>query len=353
MAVNNYKKCIIWGAGYCGRIALEVYGRERVICYADTYKAGQTIEDVYVISYSQMCEEVKGNKDICVVIASEEHYKEMQKSLIDNEINNYVIFFPFHSGKIQNTIKHNKDIFDESIYTERCIKPHSQLKIFKDIHKDRRIFLVGNGPSLSSNDLDILHDNNDISFGFNKIYRIFEKTAWRPDYYGFTDFFSYKINMNAVENMPGSIFLWDVFEDLIENEKKENVYYFNFMREPFYPELPMFSEDITKGTYLGNSVTYDIGFQFAAYMGAKEIYLLGMDHEYASTMTASKSHFCGYFEEKEKNMNFPLYENKKVELAFEAAKEYAKEHDIKIYNATRGGKLEMFERVDFDELFTS
>ena len=33
------------------------------------------------------------------------------------------------------------------------------------------------------------------------------------------------------------------------------------------------------------------------------------------------------------------------------AKEYAERHEIKIYNATRGGKLEVFERVDFDSLF--
>lgn len=35
---------------------------------------------------------------------------------------------------------------------------------------------------------------------------------------------------------------------------------------------------------------------------------------------------------------------------FEAAKRYADSHGIKIYNATRGGNLEVFERVDFDSL---
>ena len=41
----------------------------------------------------------------------------------------------------------------------------------------------------------------------------------------------------------------------------------------------------------------------------------------------------------------------KVTKGFEAALVYAKSRDIKIYNATRGGKLEVFERVDFDGLF--
>ena len=37
--------------------------------------------------------------------------------------------------------------------------------------------------------------------------------------------------------------------------------------------------------------------------------------------------------------------------AYKSAKKYADAHGIKIYNATRGGKLEVFERVDFDTLF--
>ena len=31
-------------------------------------------------------------------------------------------------------------------------------------------------------------------------------------------------------------------------------------------------------------------------------------------------------------------------------KEYADLHGIKIYNATRGGRLDVFDRIEFDEL---
>ena len=37
--------------------------------------------------------------------------------------------------------------------------------------------------------------------------------------------------------------------------------------------------------------------------------------------------------------------------AYKIAKKYAETHGIKIYNATRGGEMEVFERVDFDSLF--
>ena len=36
--------------------------------------------------------------------------------------------------------------------------------------------------------------------------------------------------------------------------------------------------------------------------------------------------------------------------SYKTAKEYADSHGIKIYNATRGGKLEVYERVNLDEV---
>lgn len=57
----------------------------------------------------------------------------------------------------------------------------------------------------------------------------------------------------------------------------------------------------------------------------------------------------GHFYKEEKLVSVG-YE-KQVHLAYLSAKKYAEEHGIKIYNATRGGKLEVFERVDFDSLF--
>ena len=37
-----------------------------------------------------------------------------------------------------------------------------------------------------------------------------------------------------------------------------------------------------------------------------------------------------------------------LEYSYCLAKRFADEHGVKIYNATRGGKLETFERIDFD-----
>ena len=41
----------------------------------------------------------------------------------------------------------------------------------------------------------------------------------------------------------------------------------------------------------------------------------------------------------------------KILQGYCVVKKYAQEHGIKIQNATRGGKLEIFERVNLDDLF--
>ena len=146
-----------------------------------------------------------------------------------------------------------------------------------------------------------------------------------------------------------------------------------------------FAEDITQKIYNGKSITY-INMQIAVYLGFKEIILIGMDHYYPKmgfypklsemnlnlddTVTlkpeirtfemenGNKSgHFCenyleGLYGWKDGD-EYPdaAFEVEAATLAYQAAKKYADEHGVKILNATRGGKLEVFQRVNFEDLF--
>lgn len=120
---------------------------------------------------------------------------------------------------------------------------------------------------------------------------------------------------------------------------------------------PSFSEDIS--VYVGNGATVVYtAIQFAVYMGIKEIYLIGVDHHFHTSKTAdgkividpnAKDYFSKeYNNDKEK---LPIPNTELSTFTFIAAKEYADSHGIKIFNATRGGKLEVYPRVNFDELF--
>ena len=57
---------------------------------------------------------------------------------------------------------------------------------YKGKYKGRRCFIIGNGPSLTLEDLETL--GSEITFATNRIYHIYEQTAWRPSFYCIQDF---------------------------------------------------------------------------------------------------------------------------------------------------------------------
>jgi hypothetical protein len=51
----------------------------------------------------------------------------------------------------------------------------------------KRIFVIGNGPSLKPGDLDLIARSGFDSFGTNRIQLIYDKTKWRPTYWMIAD----------------------------------------------------------------------------------------------------------------------------------------------------------------------
>ena len=92
-------------------------------------------------------------------------------------------------------------------------------------------------------------------------------------------------------------------------------------------------------------------------MGFSEIYLLGVDFDYTPTVGHRNAHFCDEYTQKEESVGLvdlanidKVFNYQNALYEFEVAKKVAGETGKKIYNATRGGKLEVFERVEFDSL---
>lgn len=226
-----------------------------------------------------------------------------------------------------------------------------KLKKLHISHPGERCFIIGNGPSLTPKDLDLLKD--EFCFAANRIDRIFEFTDWRPSFYCTQD-------ITIIQNFR------DVIKEIhaphklmVYSGSRKIGYIGKAMYTPFaglncYPQPPIFSEDISVQIGDGYSVTYTF-MQVAAYMGFKEIILLGVDHNFPVDITPdgkivanadAAEHFYG---SNGISKHYPMLY--KVDLAFNTAKQYADEHNIKILNATRGGKLEVFERVVLEDLF--
>ena len=229
------------------------------------------------------------------------------------------------------------------------------LRSWKDKYKGQRCFIVGNGPSLNIYDLEKL--KGEVTFAFNRIYYIFDKTDWRPTFYSSVDL---KLIKNSLQEINNLNFKYKFLPLVLKNDygiNAEGAIYINQTYKKDNKELPRFSEDITKCIEGGNTVTYT-AIQMAVYMGFKKIYLIGVDHNCSRNINKNgnliknkniKDYFCEEYNKDNDRLYIPKINLST--LAYIKAEEYSQNSDFKIYNATRGGKLEVFERVDFDELF--
>lgn len=220
-----------------------------------------------------------------------------------------------------------------------------EVECFKNIYCGKRCFIVATGPSLTTEDLNTLHKNKEICFSVNGVFGAFDKTEWRPDYYVVGDpDAALKWKERIIEEDIKEKFIADKAWIFNDNEMRSNMHRWHIFRVLSEGKMPKFSDDFARGTYAGWTIVYDGALQLAAYMGFSEIYLIGVDCNY------QQGGQNNYFYKENKKDNIDHRENEMI-LAYRAAEQYAKAHGIKIYNATRGGMLEEFERVDFDDLF--
>lgn len=230
---------------------------------------------------------------------------------------------------------------------------------YKNKHIGQRCFIVANGPSLRPEDLDLLHARGEITFGMNRIYKLFDQTQWRPTYYVCEDELiaqSQQAEIDAIaakkKFIPIELKWWHGVEI-----KDAAYFHLNYEDEKRYPYS--FSTDIARQLDCRGTVTFSC-MQLAAYMGFSEIYLLGVDHNYRVTIDingntvtdpSQKDYFCEGYDTDIKDI--VVHDMGNNTRAYMDAKKYCDSTNGKtvIYNATRGGKLEVFPRVDFDSLF--
>lgn len=232
----------------------------------------------------------------------------------------------------------------------------TQLQDLKGRHSGNRAFIIGNGPSLKIKDLDQL--KNEITFACNKIYLAFPATDWRPTYYTVEDHLVAQQNHAAIETLEETIKFFPHTLAMHGVTFSNSLEYFLIWKD-VYPKLPGFSNDAGIGLHWGSTATYTM-MQMAVYMGINEIYLLGIDFNFVIPEKCDNptGKFKVYICQGERNHFHPDYRKPGErwhqpnlayqENSFWAARDYAQHSGIKIINATRGGKLEIFPRMDLD-----
>lgn len=229
------------------------------------------------------------------------------------------------------------------------------LKTLKNKFEGKRCFILGNGPSLTTDDLDRL--KNEYTFASNKILYLLDKTCWKPTFYCCDD-------PEAIVMISAELSRHDIEYKFLNVSaknavKQKNVHYmFNYTpyklnRYDIDFGSICISEDISRYLSIGYTVTFT-SIQLAVYMGFREIYLLGCDHNYSAVInrrgeikrdSTVQTYARGIPDWGKSVQNVEV-----TEYAYKVARKYCDEHGIKIFNATRGGKLEIFERVNLDML---
>jgi hypothetical protein len=228
----------------------------------------------------------------------------------------------------------------------------ARLARLRGAHAGQRAFLIGNGPSLRSMDLSRLR--GEFTFGLNRIYLMFPSL-------GFETSCLVSVNDLVIE------------QSVREMQALSTARFFSWHSRRFIPptvstsdlptflyttyESPRFASDVRGRVWEGATVTY-VALQLAFHMGFQQVILIGVDHNFAARGEANRTvvsegrdpdHFSpDYFG---RGFRWQLPDLETSELAYKMARQAYLHAGREVLDATVGGRLTVFPKVDYNSLF--
>ncbi len=263
-----------------------------------------------------------------------------------------------------------KNLSNDSVKNEII----SKNKKFKDIHKGKRCFIVGNAPSLKTQDLSLLKD--EIVFTVNYIYKSDQYESLNSNYHFFTDSFCFDLERTNTDTFlsiekngvkPALFVPYEMAYEYVKKTKIDEKLDINFISVQVPMELEMTLTELD-APISGYWTVIHTAIVSAIYMGVSEIYLLGCDCTGIVTDVETlqgKEDVSGYnykFDEKQKEKLLYEYGNNikfqdtlrswaYVFDAYDVLNKHCEKIGVKLYNATNGGILRTIERKKFEDLF--
>ena len=227
-----------------------------------------------------------------------------------------------------------------------------RLRAVKNIHKGQRAFIIGNGPSLRQTDLSKLR--NECTFGMNRIYLLFPELGFHTTYF-------VSINDLVIEQFQEEILAQPMPKFLAWRSHRHFPSQVPIMQLPTFIYTSYtgarFSSDVRGRVWEGATVT-NVALQLAFHMGFEKVILIGVDHNFTSKGDANKTvvsqgddpnHFApNYFG---KGAKWQLPDLDTSEIGYTLAREAYRRAGREVIDATVGGKLAIFPKVEYDSLF--
>lgn len=234
-------------------------------------------------------------------------------------------------------------------FSPRWRRNQQKLAAYHNAFLGRRCFILGNGPSLRQTDLSKLRD--EFTFGLNRIYLLFPEL-------GFPTSCLVSVNELVLEQCAQEIMALEIPKFLTWRARR------------WFPDAPQtyfldtdftgpedFNGDATGRLFEGFTVTY-VALQLAFYMGFQEAILVGVDHRFVTSGPANQTvisegddpnHFApNYFG---KGFKWQLPDLAGSERAYRLARQAYEAAGRRVLDATVGGQLTVFPKVDYKTLF--
>ena len=239
---------------------------------------------------------------------------------------------------------------------------NENLKKYKNIHNGKRVFLIGNGPSLSKTNLDLIKD--EYSIAMCRISLIYDKTEWRPKYYIFASSncqdsrwgkeWTDSVMTSAKEEKTMS-FIWEKYHEHFDSRNKlKNVEWIKSITE----KKPNMNGDYDLSWWPDNiedrmdksGTTMNLAIQLANYMGFSEIIFLGIDLGFSvqKNLNDDPNHFLGSY-----NADIPEFKVNKINNQMANVHRLARmkiPQEVKMYNASISTKVDIYPKICYETL---
>ena len=269
----------------------------------------------------------------------------------------------FSQGKLAQR-RQWRDVLRSSGEAERLQK-------LRNRHKGRRAFIIGNGPSIKGQDLSKLKD--EVTFVTNWFANHEDYEEIQPSYYCisshevFGGWSAKTPNLNT--EMRDAIVqktwrshhffpLWArdaILGDAAFPAEQSNFLIFEKPKASVL-ERGRMSWDILGNLDDGMTGVITFCLPLALHMGIREVYLLGCDCDYGiSQEKDAKQYFYDFSKHTTSTSKFETLDRVwgqggEIFQIYEIVRREAERRGLRIYNATRGGLLEVFPRVNYEDI---
>ena len=226
-----------------------------------------------------------------------------------------------------------------------------QLTEMKDAHRGKRCFIIGNGPSLRQTDLSKLR--NEYTFGMNRFYLMFPELGFQTTYFVSVNYLVIKQCIQEILPLSMPKFITWGCRSYVPNPTRDTV----FLNVDCPLVKPGFYTDARGPIWHSATVTF-VALELAYHMGFEQVILIGVDHNFATKGPAGQTvtsqgddpnHFSPkYFG---KGFEWQLPDLETSEIGYRLARQAYEKDGRQVLDATVGGKLTIFPKVDYTSIF--